>query len=365
MEKSFLLSAGKCEIPNVFGQEHSEDSGRSLKFYEESMWELIKARMVLYSSYAYGYYLDQNLNLIVSNKSEIEDELIGVTTNLSILESLKNHQSPSDYPLFALLSSFKSSFEGAQSELEEVTESLAEMIERPYLRTPRRTILQTLQLCRRKRQHFLIETYRGIGSNDNKVKGYIKDDISNNTGIMNDITITRLEKSVHRKPLTQIQSQHVLYPGTLPRKARNRVCHKRSTEDPWLVKENNVNVAKQGDGNYKNDQLDHATHEDLEKSKFSLRMCQETDCGTKFWTKSLQIPDKSYRSQCKEQFCSLKCVKSSEARTAHLKPSLAVSGSLPLEKAKVGTRFDPKTKDVETYSSDKRYLEEDSNCSIS
>ena len=179
MEKSFLLSVRKNEIPNVFGQEYSEDSGRSLKFYEEAIWELIKARMVLYSSYAYGYYLDQNLSLTISEDSEIEDGLIGVTTNLSILESLKNHRSSSDYPSFALLSSFKSLFEGTQSELEEITESLAEMIERPYLRTSRRTILQTLQLCRRKRQQFLIETYRGL---DNKAKERIKDDTSNTTG---------------------------------------------------------------------------------------------------------------------------------------------------------------------------------------
>ena len=39
-----------------------------------------------------------------------------------------------------------------QNELEEITERLSEMIARPYLRTPRRVIIQTVQLCRRKRQ---------------------------------------------------------------------------------------------------------------------------------------------------------------------------------------------------------------------
>ena len=60
-------------------------------------------------------------------------------------------------------------FEGLQTELEEVTEALAEVIarweafvfrrlhvklHRPYLRTPRKTVIQIVQACRKKRKQF-------------------------------------------------------------------------------------------------------------------------------------------------------------------------------------------------------------------
>ena len=46
-------------------------------------------------------------------------------------------------------------FESLQTELEEATEQLAEVIARPYLRTPRKTIIQIIKHCKKKRQEFI------------------------------------------------------------------------------------------------------------------------------------------------------------------------------------------------------------------
>ena len=97
--------------------------GRNTKFYEDSVWELIKSRHILCGSYVYGFCLEDGNNGVISTKSI---------------------------------------FEFMQNELEEVTERLSEMIARPYLCTPRRTIIQTFQMCRRKRQEFLRGAYRGL-----------------------------------------------------------------------------------------------------------------------------------------------------------------------------------------------------------
>ena len=49
-----------------------------------------------------------------------------------------------------------------QTELEECTESLSEMIARPYLRTPRHKIIQTAQLVQRKRHEFVTAIAKGL-----------------------------------------------------------------------------------------------------------------------------------------------------------------------------------------------------------
>jgi ankyrin repeat/IBR domain-containing protein 1 len=94
-----------------------DSAERNTKFYEDGVWELLKARTCLCGSYAYGFFMEEELNC---------DD--------------------------AMMSQRKRVFEIMQNELEEITERLSEMIARPYLRTPRRVIVQTLQLCRRKRQ---------------------------------------------------------------------------------------------------------------------------------------------------------------------------------------------------------------------
>ena len=49
-----------------------------------------------------------------------------------------------------------------QTELEECTESLSEMIARPYLRTPRAKIIHTAQLVQRKRYEFVTAIAKGL-----------------------------------------------------------------------------------------------------------------------------------------------------------------------------------------------------------
>lgn len=49
-----------------------------------------------------------------------------------------------------------------QTELEECTETLSEMIARPYLRTPRSKIIQTAHLVQRKRHEFVVAIAKGL-----------------------------------------------------------------------------------------------------------------------------------------------------------------------------------------------------------
>jgi ankyrin repeat/IBR domain-containing protein 1 len=86
-------------------------------FFESGVWELLNARTCLCGSYAYGFYLSEEL----SSGRQVSGD------RLRILES-------------------------NQTDLEEITEHLAQMMSRPYLRIPRRVIIQTIQLCRMKRQ---------------------------------------------------------------------------------------------------------------------------------------------------------------------------------------------------------------------
>ncbi|WAR10894.1 AKIB1-like protein [Mya arenaria] len=89
------------------------------RFVEEAVHKLLKARRVLKYSYVYGYYLDG--------------------------------------PPYR-----KIVFEFMQTELEECTEILSQMVNRLYLRTPRKKIIEQAQLCHRKRQEFLTAISKGL-----------------------------------------------------------------------------------------------------------------------------------------------------------------------------------------------------------
>ncbi|CAH1249206.1 ANKIB1 [Branchiostoma lanceolatum] len=90
----------------------------STRFVEEAIRELLSARRVLKFSYCYGYYVGD------ARKRRI--------------------------------------FEDIQTELEEATETLSQMIARPYLRTPRSKIIQGAQLTQRKRHDFLAAVEKGL-----------------------------------------------------------------------------------------------------------------------------------------------------------------------------------------------------------
>ncbi|CAF1628062.1 unnamed protein product [Rotaria magnacalcarata] len=89
------------------------------KFIEDAIKELLRARRVLRCSYVYGYYLENS-----------------------------GHK--------------KMIFEFIQTEFEECTETLSQIIARPYLRTPKHRIVQVTKTVKRKRLEFLETIARGL-----------------------------------------------------------------------------------------------------------------------------------------------------------------------------------------------------------
>ncbi|CAB1321251.1 unnamed protein product, partial [Coregonus sp. 'balchen'] len=92
-------------------------------FIEDAVLELLKTRRILKCSYPYGFFLETK-----STKKEI--------------------------------------FELMQTDLEMVTEDLAQKVNRPYLRTPRHKIIRAACLVQQKRQEFLASVARGVAPSD-------------------------------------------------------------------------------------------------------------------------------------------------------------------------------------------------------
>nr|XP_023667558.1 ankyrin repeat and IBR domain-containing protein 1 [Paramormyrops kingsleyae] len=92
-------------------------------FIEDAVHELLKTRRILKCSYPCGFFLEPK-----STKKEI--------------------------------------FELMQTDLEMVTEDLAQKVNRPYLRTPRHRIIRAACLVQQKRQEFLASVARGVAPND-------------------------------------------------------------------------------------------------------------------------------------------------------------------------------------------------------
>ncbi|XP_030644987.1 ankyrin repeat and IBR domain-containing protein 1 [Chanos chanos] len=92
-------------------------------FIEDGVHELLKTRRILKCSYPYGFFLEPK-----STKKEI--------------------------------------FELMQTDLEMVTEDLAQKVNRPYLRTPRHKIISAACLVQQKRREFLASVARGVAPND-------------------------------------------------------------------------------------------------------------------------------------------------------------------------------------------------------
>uniref|UniRef100_A0A8C4Q4E0 RBR-type E3 ubiquitin transferase n=1 Tax=Eptatretus burgeri TaxID=7764 RepID=A0A8C4Q4E0_EPTBU len=92
-------------------------------FIEDAVMELLRTRRVLRGSYGYGFFLEPN-----STQKEI--------------------------------------FEMMQTELEMVTEDLAQKVNRPYLRTPRRKIIRAACLVQQKRKEFIASVARGVAPPD-------------------------------------------------------------------------------------------------------------------------------------------------------------------------------------------------------
>ncbi|KAG8282877.1 hypothetical protein J6590_027311 [Homalodisca vitripennis] len=114
-----LLAGVRKKMENLASSFKKGEVPAEVKFVEEGVRELLKARRILCGSYVYGYYLEDN----------------GYSRTI---------------------------FEFMQNELEEVTERLSEMVARPYLRTPRSVIVQTTALARRKRHEFARAVSKGL-----------------------------------------------------------------------------------------------------------------------------------------------------------------------------------------------------------
>ncbi|KAG8548301.1 hypothetical protein GDO81_025822 [Engystomops pustulosus] len=101
----------------------AEEGCPETMFIEDAVQELLKTRRILKCSYPYGFFLEPK-----STKKEI--------------------------------------FELMQTDLEMVTEDLAQKVNRPYLRTPRHKIIRAACLVQQKRQEFLASVARGVAPAD-------------------------------------------------------------------------------------------------------------------------------------------------------------------------------------------------------
>ncbi|XP_028393114.1 ankyrin repeat and IBR domain-containing protein 1-like [Dendronephthya gigantea] len=127
LEEPLLKSAKDKMVALAIAAESAQSSASSspstsqpdTRFVEDAIRKLLKARRVLRASYGYGFFLGRNQ----------QKKII---------------------------------FELMQTELEEATENLSQMVARPYLRTPRSRIISAAQLTHRKRADFLLALSRGL-----------------------------------------------------------------------------------------------------------------------------------------------------------------------------------------------------------
>uniref|UniRef100_A0A8C4YZ13 RBR-type E3 ubiquitin transferase n=1 Tax=Gadus morhua TaxID=8049 RepID=A0A8C4YZ13_GADMO len=119
-----LLKTAKDKMEQLSRALCSKEGGPpDTTFIEAAVLELLKTRRILKCSYPYGFFLEPR-----STKKEI--------------------------------------YELMQTDLEMVTEDLAQKVNRPYLRTPRHKILRAACLVQQKRQEFLASVARGVAPND-------------------------------------------------------------------------------------------------------------------------------------------------------------------------------------------------------
>jgi hypothetical protein len=154
-----------CKIESLNENQGSNNnysiSQESHLFIEEAIKELLKARKILRCSYVYGYYLDTF-----------------------------GHR--------------KFIFEFIQTEFEECTENLSQIIARPHLKTPKYKIVKLTNVLRKKRIEFLDTITRGLNSfNDTppalkkysrqRWKYLLKDNIQNDDEFKNTIALSLKE----------------------------------------------------------------------------------------------------------------------------------------------------------------------------
>ena len=111
-----------------------------------------------------------------------------------------------------------------------------------------------------------------------------------------------------RMPFTQIHAQHFRNAGTLPGKLRSGSYYKETVEDPWLMKENQIenedvaHVNKPSEG-----ETFSSAQKFLKLSKGGLHKCQNPGCTNKFWVKSIKETNKEHYSNNISSFCNIMC----------------------------------------------------------
>ena len=137
MEEPLLHSAKRKReiLQSAMEGDAAPREGKGTKFYEDGVWELLKARRILCGSYAFGFYLA----MAVAEEAEGNDK----NRNVDVLHT-------------------KAVFDLLQSELEQAAERLSEVIARPYLRTPKRAIVEVVSACRKRRHELLKACYRYV-----------------------------------------------------------------------------------------------------------------------------------------------------------------------------------------------------------
>uniref|UniRef100_A0A673CU07 Ankyrin repeat and IBR domain-containing protein 1 n=1 Tax=Sphaeramia orbicularis TaxID=375764 RepID=A0A673CU07_9TELE len=118
-----LLKTAKEKMEQLSRALSGSECPPDTTFIEDAVLELLKTRRILKCSYPYGFFLEPK-----STKKEI--------------------------------------YELMQTDLEMVTEDLAQKVNRPYLRTPRHKIIRAACLVQQKRQEFLASVARGVAPND-------------------------------------------------------------------------------------------------------------------------------------------------------------------------------------------------------
>ncbi len=126
------------------------------------MHELLKTRRILKCSYPYSFFLEPK-----STKKEIV-ELMQVVRSISI-HHLRETMQCDWFPFILFLRNMLMCLiflQHTQTDLEMVTEDLAQKVNRPYLRTPRHKIITATYLVQQKRREFLASVARGVAPND-------------------------------------------------------------------------------------------------------------------------------------------------------------------------------------------------------
>ena len=160
-ENSSFFKAAESLQDNQCNNNNNSISQESHLFIEEAIRELLKARKILRCSYVYGFYLDTF-----------------------------GHR--------------KFIFEFIQTEFEECTENLSQIIARPHLKTPKYKIVKLTNVLRKKRIEFLDTITRGLNSfNDTppalkkysrqRWKYLLKDNIQNDDEFKNTIALSLKE----------------------------------------------------------------------------------------------------------------------------------------------------------------------------